>query len=62
MNEDTGGIVRRVTRAVGFLAIVGTLCVSVFKLSGDAQNLVVGALMGALGTMMFFYFPKDHGQ
>lgn len=62
MNDDTGGGTRRITRSIGFLLIVGTLCVSVFRLSGEAQNLVVGALMGSLGTMILFYFPKDHDK
>lgn len=60
MNDDTGGKVRRIVRGVGFLAIVGTLCISVFRLEGDAQNLVLGALMGALGTMIIFFYPQDH--
>lgn len=60
--NDTGGFTRRLVRGIGFLAIVGTLCASVFLLQGDAQNLVLGSLMGALGTMILFFFPKEHDK
>ena len=50
------GLVRRVVRGIGFLAIIGTVCYRAIENSEGAIKTVEMAVAFMLG----FYYPKDH--
>lgn len=56
--EDKLKIVRAITRSVGFLIPMITLCVALFILE-DVRDTLVGAVMGAAATASIFYYKKE---
>lgn len=57
--KDKVEIIRAVTRALGFLLPLGSLCAAMFVLDGDIKQLIIGGLIGGVGTASVFYFKKD---
>lgn len=51
-------LVRAVTRALGFLLPLTSLCVAMFVLK-ESSDLLIGGMIGAVGTASVFYFKKD---
>jgi len=56
---DWTDLIRSVTRTLSFITILIICGIMVFKLTGEAQALIIGALINSLGTIVVFYFKRE---
>lgn len=56
--EDKLEVVRVVTRAIGFLLPLTTLCVALFVVE-EVKDIVVGFISGAASMAGVFYFNSE---
>lgn len=56
--ENKHELIRVVTRSVAFLIPLLSVCIGMFVLD-NAQDTLVGAVLGATSTAGIFYFKKE---
>lgn len=56
--KDKIEIIRSVTRAIGFLLPVLTICVALFVIQ-DIQDIAIGAVVGSAATAGIFYYKNN---
>ena len=54
----TAAQIRSWTRTWAFLILLGNLNALVWYVGGEAQTLLLGALVGSLSTALVFYFKR----
>lgn len=59
MNIDKSELIRVITRSLGLLIPLITVCIAIFFVS-DIRDILVGGVIGILGTASIFYYEDEN--